>query len=242
MNRIEEKIVVLMTGAIKPNSFDTLAIKDADIRKAQYIEAINFYLTHTNYNIVFTENSGISLAMEFEDYNERIEFLTYTSLTNIPDMGKGAKELEIINYAMVHSKFIQESVAIVKITGRLKVLNIKKLYNRFIVFNQRYSRLLNCNIYKKTRMDSRCFFFTKDFWPYLKRNGKSISLKYSFEQALWDSGLEYIRDGGVYKRFKRPLSISGLSGGFGTSYDDGFLIRRIKCIRHYFRVPFCGLK
>ena len=242
MNEIEDDIVILLTAAIKPNSFATLALKDSDIRKKQYIDALNFYLIRTRCNIVFTENSGESLEMEFESYKNRLEFITYISLPDNPDKGKGAKELEIINHALTNSKFIAKSIAVVKITGRLKVLNINELYEDFMFINQKQKKLLTCNVYKTTRMDSRCFFFTKDFWPYLKKKGESINLKYSFEQALWDSGLAYMQDGFFYKQFKRPVRISGISGGFGTSYDDSFIIALIKRVRHYFRAPYFYMK
>ncbi|MEO5991472.1 MAG: hypothetical protein ABIP68_07535 [Ferruginibacter sp.] len=242
MNKNESNIVILLTAAIKPNSFNTLALKDSEIRKKQYIAALNFYLKNTSCNIVFAENSGVSLEMEFEGYKNRLEFVTYTSLPDNPDKGKGAKELEIINQALTNSKFIAKSLAVVKITGRLKVLNINALYKDFMFFNLNNEKMLTCNIYKTTRMDSRCFFFTKDFWPYLEKYGKSINLKHSFEQALWDSGLAYMRDGCFYKQFKRPLRISGISGGFGISYDDSFLIALIKGIRHYFRAPYFYMK
>ena len=71
---IKNDIVILMTGTIKPNSLATLAIKDPEIRMKQYIEAITFYLSYTDLNIVFTENSGVSLENEFSNYNNRIEF------------------------------------------------------------------------------------------------------------------------------------------------------------------------
>ncbi|PYE82128.1 hypothetical protein DFQ11_102709 [Winogradskyella epiphytica] len=244
MNDVKNHITLLLTGTITPNSFDTLALKDPDVRRNQYIEAIKFYLSTTNLSIVFTENSGCSIENEFDNFKdkERLEFLTYKSEPTTPDKGKGAKELEIIHYAMYHSEFISDSDAIIKVTGRLKILNIHKLHKDFSFFNKNKKNLLACNIYKLTRMDSRCFFFTKDFWPCLETFGKLINLKYSFEQALWDSGLQYLRDGSEYKQFKRPLRVSGISGGFGTPYDDSPLIAQIKCVRHYFRAPYCYLK
>ena len=117
MNFIKNNIAILMTGTINPNSFATLALINPEIRRAQYIEAIKFYLEKTNLNIVFTENSGCSIEKEFENNKDkdRLEFLIYKSEPTIPDKGKGAKELEIINYAFNQSKFISESKAIIKI-------------------------------------------------------------------------------------------------------------------------------
>lgn len=237
-------IVILLTGTINPNTFATLALTDPEIRREQYIEAIKYYLSTTTLKIVFVENSGCSIENEFNNYkdNKRLEFLTYKSEPTIPDKGKGAKELEIINYAINQSKFISNSVAIIKITGRLKVLNVNNLYSDYLSFTTKYKKIMVCNIYKSTRMDSRCFFFTKDFWSYLESFGESICLKYSIEEALWDSGLVYTKNGMIFKQFKRPLRINGVSGGFGTSYDDSFIIALVKRIRHYFRVPYYYLR
>ena len=195
----KDNIVILMTGTIKPNSFATLVLKNPDVRKAQYVDAIKFYLTKTNLNIVFVENLGVELDIEFEDheYRNRIEFLTYKSEPTIPDKGKGAKELEIIKYSVNHSKFISESDAIIKITGRLKILNIIELTSKFLSQSKRYKRFFSCNIYKFTKMDARCFFFTKDFFSILQEVGHAINLKYSIEMALWDSALKYLKSDGI---------------------------------------------
>lgn len=244
MNSNKDNIVILMTGTIKPNSFATLALTDPKVRKAQYVEAIKFYLIKTNLNIVFVENSGAILYKEFEnhEHRNRLEFLTYKSEPTIPDKGKGAKELEIISFAVNHSKFISESNAIIKITGRLKVLNILELTSKFLSQTKLYKRVFSCNIYKLTKMDARCFFFTKDFFPFLQEVGLAINLKYSIEMALWDSVFKYLESDGTYKQLIRPLRIQGVNAGFGTSYEDGFVSAIAKRVRHYFRVPYFNQK
>ena len=234
------KIVILLTGTIHPNSFATLALTDPEIRRGQYIEAIKFYLDKTNLNIVFAENSGTSIKSEFEKYegNDRLEFLTFKSEPTIPDKGKGAKELEILEFSINHSKFISESDAVVKITGRLKILNIIDLYSSFFVQAARYKKLFSCNIYKITKMDARCFFFTKDFFSYLELVGQSIDLKYSIEMALWDSIFEYKKTNGIYKQLKYPLRIEGVNAGFGTSYKDSTFSAFAKHVRHIMKRPY----
>lgn len=229
-----------MTGTVNPNSFATLALKDPDIRRGQYVEAIKFYLENTSLKIVFTENSGTLLKSEFEHYKDknRLEFLTFRSEPTIPDKGKGAKELEIIGYSMSHSKFISESNAVIKITGRLKILNIIDLNTNFFEQTLRFKNVYSCNIYKMPKMDARCFFFTKDFFPHLERVGQAITLKYSIEMALWDAIFEYKKFNGIYKQLSHPLRIDGVNAGFGTSYEDSFISAAAKRIRHFVRVPY----
>ncbi|MBO3099901.1 hypothetical protein [Gelidibacter pelagius] len=233
-------IVILMTGTIKPNSFATLALKDPEVRKSQYVDAIRFYLTNTTLNIIFVENSGVELYKEFENNKDRkrLELITYKSKPTVPDKGKGAKELEIIDYAVNHSKFISESFAVIKVTGRLKVLNIIELTTKYLSQAERFKKVFSCNIYKLKKMDARCFFFTKDFFPFLREVGQTIDLQYSIEMALWDSALKYLNSDGNFRQLKHPLRIKGVNAGFGTSYEDSFISATAKRIRHCIRAPY----
>lgn len=229
--------VILLTGTIHPNSNDILSVKDPQERKKQYLEAISFYLKNTSYKIIFTENSGTSLKKKFEG-NERMEFLTFTSPYTVPDRGKGWKELEIMDYAIKNSKFIKSGGPVLKITGRLKLLNIDKIENQVERLRSESDYFIICNIYKPFKMDSRCFLFTHDFWPVLFKNGQSIDLNFSFERALWKAVCEYdLCNFGRYFQFTGPLRIEGISGGLGVHYKHGLLLTTIKKVRHLFMVP-----
>ncbi|WP_081211280.1 hypothetical protein [Salegentibacter sediminis] len=233
MGADKNEIVLLLTGTIERNSSDVLAVKDPEIRKQQYLEAISFYLANTPYKIVFSENSGYSLA-EYFPGSERLEFITFQSPITSPDRGKGWKELEIIDYTLKKSGFIKETSIVVKITGRLKVLNINKLANPAQKLMSSNDKLVMSNIYKRLKMDSRCFLFTKEFWPYLKENGDSINLGFSFEKALWQAIMDFkIKEKGSYRQFSQPLRIKGISGGFGTPYKHGSLIIFAKQLKHF---------
>ena len=230
-------IVLLLTGTINPNSHDILAVQDPEIRRRQYIDAIFYYLQNTDYNIIFTENSGTSIKNEFEG-QERIEIITFSSLASVPDKGKGWKELEIIDYSITNSKFIHSGVAVVKITGRLKVLDINSIGEQVKRLKSGLDNFVLCNVYKAFKMDSRCFAFTLDFWPVLFKHGQYINLHYSFERALWKAICEYdLLSNCKYKQFNQPLRISGISGGLGIPYKHGFFLTMIKRVRHFFMVP-----
>jgi len=68
MNDSDKNIVILLTGTVFPNSNDILALKDPEERKSQYIEAIQFYLSKTDFDIVFVENSGTSFRNAFTNF------------------------------------------------------------------------------------------------------------------------------------------------------------------------------
>lgn len=225
-------IILLLTGTIQPNSRDVLAVTDPEIRKQQYIDAINFYLKGTSYKVIFTENSGSSLESYFPTSN-RLEFLTFISPEIVPDKGKGWKELQIIEYSLNNSKFIGDSSFIVKVTGRLKILNINTIVKFALKNKEPQYNLVLSNIYRKLKMDSRCFLFSKSFWYYLNKHGQSIDLHHSFEKALWQAVLDFkSSENCSYKQFSQPLRIEGISGGFGTPYNDGQIKATTKHIRH----------
>lgn len=51
---MNHQVVLLLTGCVQPNiKNDILAIKDVEIRKKQYQEAIDWYVKNTPYKIVF---------------------------------------------------------------------------------------------------------------------------------------------------------------------------------------------
>lgn len=237
MGEFKNKIVILLTGTIHPNTRDILAVKDPETRKKQYLEAISFYLEKTDFNIIFTENSGTYIGNYFKG-NKRIEFLTFLSSDTSPDRGKGWKELEIIDYSIKNSKFVHSGVSVVKITGRLKVLDINSIGQQVRRLKSGLDNFVLCNVYKAFKMDSRCFAFTLDFWPVLFRHGQSINLHYSFERALWKAICEYdLLNNGKYMQFNHPLRIRGISGGLGMPYNHGVFLTMIKRVRHFFMVP-----
>ncbi len=232
MIHINNRLVLLMTGTIIPNSLDTLVLTNPEHRKKQYIDAIHYYLRNTNFKIVFVENSGVTIKEFFKGHEDRLEFLTFNSPPSVPDKGKGFKELEIMSFGMDNSKFVANCFALVKITGRLKILNLKPLSKYYYLKLIKKQCLISCNVYKKSKMDSRCFFYSKDFWPYLK--SKKINLTYSFEQALWDSVIDYKKNQKNHSHLKSPLRVEGVSGGFGTLYDDSFMVSFMKKIKYLY--------
>lgn len=227
--------IILLTATITPNSYSKLKITEPKVRKQQYLETLNFYIQKTNFKIVFAENSGDPLY-EFPLLPERIEYLTFKSEPIEPDRGKAYKELELIDFALKNSEFIQKAKGIAKITGRLKVLNFNRLSAKFLKLSMKYDHLVYANSYKLNNMDSRCFFFTLDFWPYQRNTGKNITLLYNFELSLWDSIRQYNRvNGKSYIPFYEPLRIKGKSGFSGHEYKHNLVIHYARFIRNLVR-------
>jgi len=146
--KLGTELIILLTGTVVPNNFDTLALSKPRERKQQYIQAIMYYLENFKHKVVFVENSGCSLMPYFKNYPNGLEILTFTTKPLNRDSGKGYKELEILEYAFNNSKFIQNSSVIVKITGRLKVLNLNYISKSVIKDSRRHKKLIRSNIYK----------------------------------------------------------------------------------------------
>ena len=106
-------------------------VSDATQSLNQYLLALQFYLQNTSCPIVFVDNSNMDKTpfLEYESqYGSRLEILSFDG-NKVKTQGKGLGEMEIIEYALIHSKFnlLLDKHRIVKITGRLIVRNINSL-------------------------------------------------------------------------------------------------------------------
>lgn len=232
MNYQQEDHVILLTGTITPNTFSDLTIKDPEIRRKQYLEALIFYLKKTEFKIVFAENSGDPLQ-NFPLNPDRIEYLSFLSFPIKPDRGKAFKEMEIIEFALQNSKFLKDAKSVVKITGRLKVLNIKNLSRKFLKNKRIRINIVSAYAYAINNMDARCFFFSLDFWPNLKYEGGNLAPPNNFEKSLWNAIFQYQRlEGNNFIPLNTPLRIKGKSGAFGHNYKHNLLIHYARLLRY----------
>lgn len=124
----ESDLIILMTATVSPNGMCLTKLQNAETRKAQYLHAINYYLEHTPFKIVFCENTGTYLFHEIRSPKkyERLEYLTFNN-NDRKDLGKGYGEARIIKYAINNSQFIRQANYIIKVTGRVIIENIKEL-------------------------------------------------------------------------------------------------------------------
>ncbi|WP_304035706.1 hypothetical protein [Mesonia mobilis] len=228
------KITLLLTGAIAPNTWDMLKVTDSEVRRRQYIEAITYYLENTNYDLIFVENSGNDISNYFKQYKKRTEFLTYESEPTVPDRGKGYKEMEILQYAYENSQILLKSGHIIKITGRLKIINLQKLIRNNILKLTNQDFIATC-IYKEGKMDARCFAFSLSFLDEFLKYKEKVNLKYSFEKALWKSVISFVKNNrATYRQFSENLRVSGVNGAFGVAYDRSVIIEFAKYLRYQF--------
>lgn len=120
-----------MTASVSTRQMKGACFSDEE-REAMYVGAISYYIRHLlgekGRRIVFAENSGWnleSIKRKLPAYDERqIEFVSLpVDLFDI-SKGKGYNELLLINETLRRSRFIQESGAFFKVTGRYPIYNL----------------------------------------------------------------------------------------------------------------------
>ena len=214
-------MILLLTGCINPLGMSYTSLTDTEERQRQYIKAIHYYLSHTTYPIVFTENSGTDISSRFKAYisSNRVEFLTFHG-NHDKQRGKGYGECKIIEYALSHSQLIrnQQNKYIAKITGRLIVRNIVTIarLHTFLFPQQKVFCAINSDL---SFPDSRLIMAPIAF--YLKLLGKKDKINdkngYFFEHALCDTLKEI---SSYYSPFFICPQIEGMSGSTGEYYTE----------------------
>lgn len=232
--------LILLTGCIDPGGMPFTNLQNLEVRKAQYVEAINFYLQNTTCHVLFVENSGNDISADFAQSadRERLEFLTFHGNNFNKTLGKGYGEILILEHAVAHSEFVKRSAFICKITGRYKILNIKSLLD---FYNQERPQLMVLLGQRLNYSDSRLFFANSSFYEKIFFNYKDRvddSKGVYFEHALCKAVLDAINQGYTYLPFKYKLRISGQSGTEGIYYKDSFFHWYFWNLIHVLRFKF----
>lgn len=188
-SKMKNNIVLLLTACVNPNGMSYTQLQSPEIRKKQYIDALNFYLGKTSYPIVFVENSGCDFSSDFTEYinSSRLEYLTFQGNNYDKSPGKGLGETNILRYALDNSLFIKKCKYFIKITGRLKVNNI----SHFTTSKWMYlHNIFRCDLLKSGYAQSMVFISSPKVLFKLLNNGFgniNDSLGIYFEHCLYES-------------------------------------------------------
>lgn len=212
------KYVILLTACINPDGMAFTKLTDPDERKKQYINAINYYVSNTTLPIVFVENSNTDISLLFDATirSGRLEMFTFKGNKD-KVRGKGYGEAEIIDYALNHSKIIDEASILIKITGRLVIYNVMKLVtsrNSFCL-----NRSVQCTVNSEFSFaDSRILIAPVAFIKQIlvERLKINDSKHVFFEHIL----LKIIKEEHSFYYFPFILEpqITGMSGSTGEQY------------------------
>ena len=169
-------VVVVLTACVNPNGMSYTVLQDADKRKQQYVDALNYYLENTRLPIVFIENSNIDFSDDFRKWidNGRLEYITFDGNSNFDKIkGKGYGEALMLLYCIKHSVKIRNSRYLIKVTGRLQVKNISKLASsKWLLL----SNVWRCNVPNEESLATTVFIASpKTIETLLERHKEEIS-------------------------------------------------------------------
>ena len=174
------KHIILLTSCVNPNGMPFTALSDINVRKQQYLDALRFYVNNTPLPIVYVDNSNVDI----KEYNvisnivdDRLELLSFDG-NHDKEHGKGYGELEIIDYAIKHSNIINsnKNVSIIKITGRLVIVNIMTIINQLKYNILPSSNSVICSMNSDFSMaDSRLLIAPLNFYKRLIENRMAIN-------------------------------------------------------------------
>lgn len=174
------KHIILLTSCVNPNGMPFTALSDINVRKQQYLDALRFYVYNTSLPIVYVDNSNVNI----KEYNmfsniaeDKLELLSFDGNRD-KEHGKGFGELEIIDFAINHSHIINnnKNVSLIKITGRLIVVNIATILKQLKYNILPYSNSVICSMNSDFSMaDSRLLIAPLNFYKRLIENRMAIN-------------------------------------------------------------------
>lgn len=147
MTKISRPLLFL-TACVNPSGMAFTALQDGEERKRQYMEAIDFYLKECNWRILVVENTGFDFSPLYAKEVEegRLECLAFDGNSFDKSLGKGYGEGLILNYAFTHSEFLKEADSVIKVTGRHKVKNVKKMLSVSSLFIHKCKDFVVCDV------------------------------------------------------------------------------------------------
>ena len=215
--------IILLTACINPGGMPFTVVSDATQRLNQYLLALQFYLQNTSCPIVFVDNSNMDKTpfLEYESqYGSRLEILSFDG-NKVKTQGKGLGEMEIIEYALIHSKFnlLVDKHRRVKITGRLIVRNINSLLKCDKWHLYPYKSIV-CHVNSDlTFADSRIFISLGSFMNLLVKQKKYLNdTKGIYFEHLLCQQIKQQKTFTFFPFITEP-HFEGISGSTGIKYE-----------------------
>lgn len=158
--------------------------------------------------------------------------MTYYSAPTVPDRTRSYKEMEILEYAVEHSQKMKDAEMIVKVTGRLQLLNIVKL-TESISNKVKNAKGGFVSAYKhsvKPSSDCKFVWCSPNFLPILTSQKEKCSKEFPFECAAADAIKEAISVGlkFVYPPYWDRVHGQGMNGGIYDKTNWQYFIGNMK--------------
>lgn len=227
MTSLKKKYCLLLTGTLAPENVPNLVRSEITLRENDYVNSLQKWLS-LGVPVVFVENSAYPSERINVLFANRAdcEYLTFKSTVSF--LGKSHGEAEIVTYAFAHSNLIKNSEVVVKVTGRLFVINALPILR---AFDTAEGIAVMCWLKDTLAFaDSRffvgqTFFFENYLLPELANIDESKGI--FFEHITARATYRCLADGYKWRMFPRVPFFSGYSGTEGVRYRND-VFRRIK--------------
>ena len=240
-----DKCALVITSSVYVNTRYTV-LQDTAEREQQYFDSLEFYIRETPFQrIIVCDNSGytypaamVQLAVA---HHKQLELLSFTGdQAAMERQGKGYGEGEIMQFALAHSRLLEEVEGFLKVTGRLKLINTEKLLrkaghgqNYFMPVSLIRSRWLVPRAARPC-VEVRVYYTTKDVFKTVLRDAyrevsddKTYFLEHAYHDALAASAVKL-------QCFPVAPEITGISGSNGWRFRERPVWKKIliRCIFH----------
>lgn len=224
-------ICLLLTACVSPGQVIALARRDFVTRLDDYERAMKGWIRVKGIDgIVFCENSMADLSSlqdmvrAASDPRPEVEFLSFQGQDFDPSLGKGYGEMQIIRYALEHSKMLTRAKMIIKVTGRLFISNIET-FARSAAESEGIE--LFCDLRNDlTSADSRFFYGTRNFFvQYLLSYQDTVndSAGVCFENVLARAAHQAMADGRRCALLPRAHRMEGVDATSDRVIPSGVL-------------------
>lgn len=217
-------MLLILTGTICPaKETEFLALRDEKERLRQYEESIRFFIHAEAFSkIIFCENSDYGkeklsyLEEEAKGRHTMLEILSFRGDGGKAKIhGKGFGEGEIMKYIFENSVLLKGEPSFVKVTGRLKVDNIKKIASKikegqcyFNIPNRTHREMYDTKIYVMPTELFRTRFL--DVYDRVE-DGRGMYLEKVYTAVIRKHGIRV-------KNFPRFPRVTGVSASTGADY------------------------
>jgi len=226
-------ILILTATITPPDNVPNLKRSDPLIRRKDYLEALRHYLTLPNEvvdRIVFIENSQSDLSdlkelAELLGNDKHVEFISFNGLDYPPHYGRAYGEFKMLDFGVQNSVIlnsIESTECFWKVTGRLKLFNLKDLikksppsYKMIIDFLKTPTEMVDLRLFTCSKSAYKTTF--EGLYEKLRED----QLKMSAEGYLYKSWNANYTDLGITPRFKIQPKIGGIGGQHNEDYLGG---------------------
>lgn len=237
-------LLILTATITPPLGVPNLKRVDPALRLRDYLDAFRFYLsipTEIVNRIVFLENSDSDisalrrLATE-AGKGKQIEFVVFAGLNYPPSYGRAYGEFKMLDHGFTNSALLnelKEDDYFWKVTGRLKVFNLKELIQTAPTNN--YQLLMDFFRKPTPMVDLRLFSCSRSGYRQLFE-GEYVSLREDTHRISaegecylrWSDKTQELR---IVPRHRRQPKIGGVGGQHNVEYYGG-----LNVIKHWVRV------